>query len=210
MPDDGTVFVVDNEPAAGDSVAALLAAADLPLQTFRSAEEFLQSYDARTPGCLLLDVRTPGPDGLAPLHELARRDVRIPTIIITACADVPMTIAAFRAGALDFFQQPCDTQELVARIREVLRFAAAQHAKAERRATAQARVDTLSAREREVMHLVVRGHPNKEIATLLDLSQRTVEVHRANMMRKMRVDNLADLVRLVSQAGADEFNPLSQ
>ena len=210
MPDDGTVFVVDHDPAGRDSMSVLLAAADLPVQTYCSAEEFLQSHHPRTPGCLLLDVRTPGIDSIALLNELARRDMRIPAIVVTACADVPMTISAFRAGAVDFFQKPCDGQELVARIREVLQSAAAQRAQAERQAEAQALVDGLSAREREVMHLVVRGKANKQIAALLALSQRTVEVHRAHMMRKMRVNNLAALVRLASLSGDERVNPASQ
>jgi two-component system, LuxR family, response regulator FixJ len=200
METDPTVFVVDDDPAMRQSLRWLIESVNVGVETYATAQDFLAAYDPDRPGCLVLDVRMPGMGGLDLQAELARREIEVPVIIITGYAEVPTAVRALKAGALDFIEKPFSDQLLLDRIQQAI--ASDRQARARRleRAALAARVGQLTPREREVMQLVVAGSSNREIAAELGLSVKTVEVHRARVMEKMKVDSLADLVRLVLSA----------
>ena len=188
------VHVVDDDAALRDSLRWLLESAGHRVATCASAEEFLATDAAEQGGCVLLDIRMPGMSGLELQDELARRGHTIPVIFITGHGDVPMAVNAVKKGALDFIEKPFNDHALLALIDKAL----AIDAEARRRA---ARFEKLTPREREVMERMVAGKRNQDIAAELSISIKTVEAHRAGVMRKMRVDSLAALVRLVHSAG---------
>ncbi len=196
MHSNPTVFVVDDDPAIRESLRWLIESVGLNVKIFTTAQEFLGEYDPSNPGCLVLDIRMPGMSGLDLQNELATRHINIPILIITGHAEVPVAVRAMKAGALDFIEKPFSDQLLLDRIRRAIekdgevRRAHSQHAEV------AARLAQLTPREREVMDLVIAGKANKVIASELGLSPKTVEVHRAHVMKKMQVDSLADLVRL--------------
>lgn len=191
-----TVFVVDDDPAIRESLRWLIESVGLKVKVFTTANEFLKSYDPSLPGCLVLDIRMPGMSGLDLQNELAARNVSIPILIITGHAEVPVAVRAMKAGALDFIEKPFSDQLLLDRIRRAIeKDVEFRQANSERVGVA-ARLAQLTPREREVMDLVIAGKANKVIASELGLSPKTVEVHRAHVMKKMQVDSLADLVRL--------------
>ena len=190
-----TVYVIDDDEAVRDSMAFLLETADLKVRTYESAETFLAERD-RAPGCIITDVRMPGINGL----ELARRirdsGSNEPVIVITGHADLPLAIEAMRAGVIDFVEKPFDDEVLLGSIIRVLGQAeGALSAEGQRREMAS-RFDSLSQRERDVLLGLVQGHPNKVIAYDLNISPRTVEVYRANLMTKMKAGSLSELVRI--------------
>ena len=190
-----TVYVIDDDEAVRDSMAFLLETADLKVRTYESAETFLAERD-RAPGCIITDVRMPGINGL----ELARRirdsGSNEPVIVITGHADLPLAIEAMRAGVIDFVEKPFDDEVLLGSISRVLGQAeGALSAEGQRREMAS-RFDSLSQRERDVLLGLVQGHPNKVIAYDLNISPRTVEVYRANLMTKMKAGSLSELVRV--------------
>ncbi len=201
MSPDPTVFVVDDDDAIRDSLRWLLESARLPVETFASASEFLTAFDAARPGCLVLDVRMPEMSGLELQERLAARGGSLPIIVLTAHADVPMAVRAMKNGAADFLVKPFRSQELLERIHAALRKDTEARAEAQRRAAILARLATLTAREREVMDLVVAGRSNKAIAAQLEVSTKTVEAHRTRIMEKMEADSLADLVRMAVSVG---------
>lgn len=195
-----TVFVVDDEQAMRESLRWLIESVGLAVETFPTARDFLLAYDPSRPGCLVLDVRMPGMSGLELQEELLSRGLRIPTIILTGYAEVPMAVRALKAGAVDFMEKPFSDQLLLDRIQQAIesdRVAREAHAEI---ALVLDRLATLTPREREVMDLVVSGHANREVAEKLGVSPKTVEVHRAHVMDKMKVDSLAELVRQVMHA----------
>jgi FixJ family two-component response regulator len=166
------------------------------VEVYASAQAFLDAYHDDRPGCLVLDVRMPGMSGLELQERLNERRAILPIIFITGHGDVPMAVEALQAGALDFLQKPFRDQELLERIAKALdRDAANRRELQERRAIAE-RFETLTPRERKVMELVTQGKANKVIAGDLDISQRTVEIHRARVMEKTRASSLAHLVRM--------------
>jgi RNA polymerase sigma factor (sigma-70 family) len=194
---DPTVFVVDDDPAVGDSIRLLLKSVGLRSEVFLSAADFLDAYEIDKPGCLVLDVRMPGMSGLdlqAHLHEMGST---LPVIFVTAHGDVPMAVGAVKAGAADFIQKPFRDQDLLDKIQEALE--ADDRTRAERQEVEEieARIATLTPREEEVMDLVVEGMANKNIARSLGISQRTVEIHRARVMEKMEVRSVSKLVQSV-------------
>ena len=191
-----TVFVVDDDPSIRESLRWLIESVGLRVQTSATAQEFLDRYDADTPGCLVLDVRMPGISGLDLQAELSSRKISIPIIIITGHAEVPVAVSALKAGAMDFIEKPFSDQLLLDRVRRAIEADTEARRVHGERAAVSVRLDTLTPREREVMELVIAGKANKVIAAELGLSPKTVEVHRANVMKKMQVDSLADLVRL--------------
>lgn len=209
MAAEGTVFVVDDDPAMRKSLRWLIESVGHPVRTYATAEQFLDAYEPDAPGCLVLDVRMPGMSGLDLQEALARRQIAIPTIVLTGHAEVAMAVRAVKAGALDFLEKPFSHQQLLDRVREALALDRRAREVRTRHADILDRVRHLSAREREVMELVVAGKPNKEIAAALGLSPKTVEVHRAHVMEKMQVESLAELIRVALLAGADTGNPLA-
>jgi len=200
--DGATVFLVDDDDAMRASLCWLIGSIDLKVEAFASAPEFLSAYDG-SPGCLVLDVRMPGMSGLELQRELNARDIDLPVIFITGHGDVPMAMRAVRAGALDFFEKPFSHQELLDRIQEALRRDTRARRDRAARERAEARWTSLTPREREVARMLVDGHPNRGVAERLGISVRTVEVHRAHIMEKMRAGNLADLVQLVLRLRQD-------
>ena len=202
-----TVFVVDDDRAMRDSLSWLLDSVGLRVRSYATAAEFLADHDPAQPGCLVLDVRMPGMSGLDLQAELARRGVELPTIVITGHAEVSMAVRAVKAGALDFIEKPFSDQLLLDRVRQALEIDLEAREVRRRREDARRRLATLTAREREVLNLVVAGKANKEIASALGVSPKTVEVHRAHVMSKMCVDSLAELIRITLLAGEIRENP---
>lgn len=191
-----TVFIVDDDPAIRVGMQALLESVNLKHEIFASADEFLQHEEQHHSGCLVLDIRMPGLGGLELQDELISRGSTLPIIFITGHGDVPMAVDAMQKGAVDFIQKPFRDQELLDRIREALTTDRKRREERERHAQVDRRLQRLTKREREVFELVVTGKPNKVIAFDLDVSQRTVEIHRARVMEKMEARSLADLVRM--------------
>lgn len=196
-----TIFIVDDDEAVRDSLEAVLAVGGHRVLAFDSAEAFLQALDPKRWGILLLDVRMPGMDGLALQRQLAGRSVNLPVILMTGHGDVPMAVQAMKQGARDFLEKPLNLDVLSERIREIV--VERNTADTDRALSDEAarRIAGLTGREREVFDLLVAGHPNKVIAHQLDISPRTVEVHRARVMEKMRARSLSELVRLGLKAG---------
>jgi FixJ family two-component response regulator len=197
---EATVFVVDDDDAVRESLVFLMKSIGLKAESFPSAQAFLDHYNPARAGCLVLDIRMPGMSGLELQDKLIQMGSILPIIFITGHGDVPMAVKAIKAGAADFVQKPFRDQELIERIREVLE--EDSHARAEKlqRTEILRRMETLTEREREVMGQVVDGKANKVVAIDLNVSQRTVEIHRANVMEKMKARSLAQLVRLVMKA----------
>jgi len=192
-----TVFVVDDDPAARQSVAALIKSHGLPVETYGSGEEFLAQYDPNRRGCLVLDVRMAGMSGLDLQVELKNRGAAIPTIVITGYADVPMAVRAMHNGAVTFLEKPCADQELWENIEVALNQENHLAAIRARQQQIQEYFDTLTESEKQVMDLLLAGAANKTIAADLDIGLRTVEMRRAIIMKKMNANSLAELVRLV-------------
>ena len=206
-PPEPTVFVVDDDRAMRESLSWLLDSVGLRVRSYATAADFLAEHDPAQPGCLVLDVRMPGMSGLDLQAELARRGVELPTIVITGHAEVSMAVRAVKAGALDFIEKPFSDQLLLDRVRQALEVDLEAREVRRRREDARRRLATLTAREREVLDLVVAGKANKEIASALGVSPKTVEVHRAHVMSKMCVDSLAELIRITLLAGEIRENP---
>lgn len=197
MPEPALVHVIDDDDAVRDSLALLLDSADLPARTYASALAFLAVAPSLTSGCILTDIRMPDLDGLALQRRLNEAGVRLPVIVMTGHGDVPIAVAALKAGALDFLEKPFDDDRLIGAVRAGL--AASEQAQRHANVVADitARIASLTPREREVLDLLVTGKPNKTIAYDLGASPRTVEVHRARVMEKMNARSLAELVRMV-------------
>ena len=191
-----SVFVVDDDEAIRDSLDVLLNTVGLNTTTFSSGDEFLEAYDPDWEGCILLDIRMPGTSGMDVQKRLAESGCHLPIIFITGHGDIPMAVEAMHVGAFDFIQKPFRDQDLLDRIDEALAAREEQEQQSTRKKMAQEQFQTLTPREQEVMQLVVHGAANKVIAMDLDVSQRTVEIHRARVMEKMRARSLAALVRM--------------
>jgi two-component system response regulator DctR len=202
---DAMVFIVDDDAGVRDGLAWLLRSRHLPSRCFDSAESFdamLQGGLPQTqPCCLLLDVRMPGMSGLALFESLAERwlTLWIPVIFLTGHADLPTAVAMVKRGAFDFCEKPVSDNALVDRVEQAIAYSAQQLALVDRRASVTRRLAELTERERAVMRLVVDGLPNKLVADQLDISVRTVEVHRARVFDKMEVKSAVELSRLLQQ-----------
>jgi len=200
-----TVFVVDDDAAMRDSLKWLIESVGLRVQTYSSANQFIRDYYPGRSGCLLLDVRMPGMSGLELQEHFLKHGIHIPIIIITGHGDVPMAVRAMKAGAVDFIEKPFNDEMLLDSIRAALDLDERWRADQTQRAEVAARLGHLTPRELEVMEMVCDGKANKEIASELGVSSKTVEAHRAKVMEKMEADSLAELVRmaLVSNAFGD-------
>jgi FixJ family two-component response regulator len=194
------VFIVDDDEAVRGSLKLLLKTLGLPAQVYGSAQEFLSAFDAQRSGCLVLDIRMPGMSGLELQEELNARGALLPIIFITGHGDVPMAVEAMQRGAMDFLQKPFRDQDLLDRINKALEKDRTGRELLGNRERIRARIADLTPRERQVMAMVTQGKANKVIAADLELSQRTVEIHRAHLMEKMGANSLAHLVRMVIDA----------
>ena len=196
MTDNLTVFIVDDDPSVRDALSLLLAIHEYRVAVFADADSFLKSFKSQWLGCLLLDIRMPGMDGLTLQRKLLELGSDLPVIIMTGHGDVDSARAAFRALAVDFLEKPLDESRLLAAISEAFARQRKNADAALSQGQVQRLLDGLTQREREVMERVVAGRHNREIAAELAISPRTVEVHKARMMDKLGVGSVADLVRL--------------
>lgn len=195
------VFLVDDDASVRRALARLIKSAGHHVQTFASAQEFLGTPGsvAEKAGCLVLDVSMPGLTGIDLQRELQSKNCNLPIVFITGHGNIPMSVKAMKAGAVDFLPKPVNDTVLLGAIEQAMIRAARNRAARREVEEAQRRVETLTARERQVMPLVARGLPNKVIAFELGTVEKTIKVHRARIMRKMQVQSLADLVRLVEK-----------
>jgi len=196
-----TVFVIDDDKAVRYATKNLLESVGLRVETFASPHEFLSSDRKNSPGCLVLDVRLPGTSGLDFQKELASLDVHIPIIFITGHGDIPMTVQAMKAGASDFLAKPFRDQDLLDSIQKAVGRDRERREHELQLTEERKRSNSLTPREREVMALVIAGHPNKQGAAQLGTSETTAKIHRGHVMRKMQVQSLADLVRVAERLG---------
>jgi FixJ family two-component response regulator len=207
MRNEQTVFVVDDDETMRGSLRWLLESLKLNVQTYASAQDFLSVYDPVQPGCLVLDVRMPDISGLQ-LHEILRqRQIRIPVILITGHGDISMAVHAMKAGAFDFIEKPFNDQALLERIQLGLAMDTRQRREAAEREKVIERLGSLTPREVEVLEGVISGKSNKQIASELNISTKTVEVHRARVMEKMVADSVAELTSLCLASGLREGKP---
>ncbi|KQY87036.1 MULTISPECIES: response regulator FixJ [unclassified Brevundimonas] len=196
MANEPIVHVVDDDPAIRDSLAFLLDTADLVSRTYESAAALLAHADTLAPGCIVTDVRMPDMNGLEMVRRLSEMGVRHPVIVMTGHADVPLAIEAVRAGVKDFIEKPFDDEALLSSIRSALADQAGTAEREGQDAEVRDRLASLSTRERQVLEGLVAGRANKVIAYDLEISPRTVEVYRANVMTKMQARSLSELVRM--------------
>jgi len=195
------VFVVDDESAVGVSIKRLLHSVGLEARHFTSASEFLRAKRPDAPGCIVLDVRLPDLSGLDLQQELAKANVDLPVIFVTGHADIPMTVRAMKAGAVEFLTKPFREQELLEAVqRAISRHRQTRDQRASMRVL-QSRYELLTPREREVFPLVASGLLNKQVAAELNASEKTIKVHRGQLMQKMEAHSLSDLIRMAEQLG---------
>ncbi len=199
MDQEPTVFLVDDDPAMLDSLRWLVESAGLTVEFFTSASAFLAAYTTDRLGCLVVDVRMPGMSGLELQEKLLDSEITIPVIVISGHGDVPMAVRAMRAGAVDFLEKPFSDHEILNRIQTAVDRDRELRQYRLRRMELDDLFSALTPREQEVMGYVVQGKPNKEVAAILSRSEKTVEYHRAQVMRKMDVNSFAELVQLVHE-----------
>lgn len=201
MPSEETrkpvVYIVDDDQDLRTSLAWLLESVSIAAQCFAGADEFLRNYDPKVPACLVLDVRMPETSGFQLQDMLNERGITLPTIFVTAHGDIPMSVKAMKNGAIDFVEKPYNPQQMLDRIQAALKSAVQVHAGMEQRQNLQSKLGLLTAREREILMMVVDGKASKVIARELNISVKTVDVHRTKIKDKMGVSSIAMLVREV-------------
>lgn len=195
------VFVVDDDPSVLKAMQRVLDAAGLQVATFDSARAFLDAYDDDAEGCLLLDIKMPGIDGLELQDVLAERRCTLPIVFLTGHGDIPMSVRAIKRGAVDFLTKPADSGRLIAVIENAFEIYQQTRAKRTERAAIERRLQSLTAREREVLEHLISGKLNKQVAADLGTVEKTIKVHRARVMQKMQVRSIASLVRLCELMG---------
>ncbi len=205
MKHEPTLFLVDDDRAVRDALSLYLGSKGVRVTSYSSAHEFLQAYDPDRPGCLLLDIRMPGMDGLELQDALATSGVRIPIIFITGHGDVSMAVRAIKKGASDFLEKPFDNEALLACIKKAMAQDIGERQRERGEADVLIRFQQLTPRERDVMALVADGHPNKSIAKKLEISHRTVEIHRRRVMGKMAAESLSDLITMAVACGVHDI-----
>ena len=195
------VFVIDDDGMVRDAVKDLLRSVGLRVESFGSAQDFLQSKRSDAPGCIVLDVRLPGASGLEFQRTLVQSGIPLPVIFISGHGDISMSVRAIKSGAIEFLTKPLREQELLDAVQVGIERDRARRRQANLVDELQERLNSLTSREREVLALVVTGRPNKQIAHQLELSEMTVKVHRSQASRKMRAKSLIDLVRMADRLG---------
>lgn len=201
------VFVVDDDPSVRDALRRLLGTVGLPVKEFPSALEFLAADRPEAPSCLVLDVRLPGISGIDFQRQLSKANIRIPIIFITAHGDVPMSVKAMKAGAMEFLIKPFHDQDLLDAVQMALDKDRLRRLSEAEIGGLQARLRTLTPRESEVLPLLISGRLNKQIAAEINASEATVKVHRSQLMRKMEAKSLPDLVRMAEKLGISAAPP---
>ena len=197
-----TVFIVDDDAAIRDSLSLMIEQENIAVQVFDSAETFLAAYQPECPGCAIVDIRMPGMDGIE-LHEaLLKRNILLPIIFLTGHGDIPMSVQAIKAGAVDFLTKPVTREKLLNSIRAAIQQSETVLSENANHQEALSHLASLTDRERDVMLLAVRGHPNKHIARQLGISHRTVEIHKSKIMQKTGAVNLLDLARIFHESDA--------
>ena len=210
MEAEPTIFIVDDDPAVRQSLTVLVRSMRLQSEAYESAQHFLDAFDPVRPGCVLLDVRMPGIGGLALLEQFNRKEIPLPAIVMSAYGDVPMVVRAMKAGALNFLEKPCRDQQLWDAIQEALEWDSIHRQDVVFRSKILHRLQRLTAGEHSVLALLIDGKPNRMIASELNLSVRTIEVRRAKLMKKMKADSLAELIRLTLAADPHYGKPQSE
>jgi len=202
-----TVFVVDDDAAMRESLDSLIRSVGLGVESFSSAQEFLRQKTPEAPACLVLDIRLPGLSGLDLQRELLGKDRQIPIIFITGHGDIPMSVRAMKAGAIEFLTKPFRDQDLLDAIHQAIEHDRAALLQRAELAELQARYQMVTPREREVMKLVVAGVLNKQIAARLGTTEITVKIQRGSLMKKMKAASIVDLVRLAEKLGIGDSSP---
>ena len=196
------VYVVDDDDGVRESLSALLESVGIETMVFATAEDSLQAVEVQRPACMLVDVRMPGIGGLELQRLLKERETEIPVVMITGHGDISMAVRAMKEGAIDFLEKPFNDQELIELVQDCQKRGLVAEQQRTRQMEARYRLDRLTDREREVMRCMVNGNSSKQIASMLELSPKTVDVHRSNIMKKVEVTSVAELVHISLDADA--------
>lgn len=196
-----TVYIVDDDPAVRDSLSLMMKQEKIDVLSFDSADAFLNAYQPDYYGCIIIDISMPGMGGLQLQNELSRRGIMLPVIFLTGHGDIPMSVNAIKAGAVDFLTKPVTREKLLTSVRSALFEAKKKMNAVKHNQATRSRIATLTKREREVMKLAAQGCTNKEIASQLGISHRTVEIHRSKIMHKTGAANVIDLAHIAHEAG---------
>ena len=200
----GTVFIVDDDAANRDLYSAILASVGIANKSFASGQEFFTAFDPTEMGCILLDVRMPGMSGIDVQRQLVKEEVPHPVIVVTGHGDVSVAIDAMKAGAFDFMEKPIRNQLLLDLVQRALKTGSEAADQWQQLEELRGRFETLTSREREVLTHVLNGEPNKGVARNLNISVKTVELHRGNVMQKTKAHSLAELIRMAVKLGLDK------